>query len=86
MYLRNSLFTRLFMNEWGYSFWFKFNARKPDYTLTSEGKEKKIENRKTTLPSWFESDLLKSRTLFPHESFGESKALYPIFREIKSIY
>ena len=75
MYLRNSLFTRLFMNEWEYSFWFKFNARKPDYTLISEGKEKKIENRKTTLPSWFESDLLKSKTFFPHESFGESKAL-----------
>lgn len=53
------------MNEWEYSFWFKFNARKPDYTLTSEGKEKKIENRKTTLPSWFESDLLKSKTFSP---------------------
>ena len=60
------------MNEWKYSFWFKFNARKPDYTLTSEGKEKKIENRK----QHYHFDLnwiYWSQKLFPAMSLLESQ-------------
>lgn len=56
-----------------------------DYTLTSEGKEKKIENRKQHYHLGL-NRIYWSQNFIPPWVFGESKALYPIFREIKSIY